>query len=199
MAYAIDMTTRLGTSCLFLCLILSGAGCSEEPGSTGLSHSQTNAPPLIEPNASVGAVHAGMTVAQLKAELGPPERTTPNSAQYPRLGFAVMPDADGVIQVVMCGDVTGLGGPYAKAFKGRTKEGIGMFSTREQVVTAYGAPDSNERFMGTVESMKYSALGITFTLEHGKVYHMIVRLGENPQPQSPPDNAVIIDLKPLTK
>jgi len=193
------MTTRLGNACLFLCLILHGGGCSQESGSSGLTQSQTNAPLLIVPNASVGAVRVGMTVAQLKAELGPPQRTTPNSVQYPRLGFAAMPDADGIIQVVMCGDVTGLGGPYAKAFSGRTKEGIGMFSTREQVVTAYGPPDSSERFMGSVESMKYSALGITFTLERGKVYHMIVRLGENPQPQSPPDNAVTIDLNPPSK
>ena len=193
------MTTRVGTACLFLCIIFQIGGCSKEPGSSGLTQSQTNAPLLIEPNASVGAVRAGMTIAQLKAELGPPQRTTPNSLQYPRLGFAVIPDADGKIQVVMCGDVTGPGGPYAKAFSGRTKEGIGMFSTHEQVVTAYGPPDSSERFIGGVESMKYSALGITFTLERGKVYHMIVHLGENPQPQSPPDNAVTIDLKPPTK
>ena len=140
-----------------------------------------------------------MTVAQLKEELGPPQRTTPTSMQYPRLGFAAMPDADGIIQVVMCGDVTGIGGPYAKAFSGRTKEGIGMFSTREQIVAAYGQPDTSERFMGGVESMKFPALGITFTLERGKVYHMIIRLGGNPQPEPPPDNAVTIDLNPPSK
>jgi hypothetical protein len=193
------MTTRVGAACLFLGIILDGGGCSQEPGASGFTQSQSNSPVLIEPNVSVGKVHAGMTVAQLKAELGPPQRTTPKSLQYPRLGFAVMPDADGIIQVVMCGDVTGIGGPYAKAFGGRTKDGIGMFSTRDQVLTAYGPPDTSERFMGSVESMKYSALGITFTLERGKVYHMIVRLGENSQPQSPPDNAVTIDLKPTSK
>ena len=75
-----------------------------------------------------------------------------------------------------------------------------MSSTREQIVAAYGQPDTSERFIGGVESMKFPALGITFTLERGKVYHMIVRLGENPQPQSPPpDNAVTIDLKPPSK
>ena len=52
-----------------------------------------------------------MTVAQLKEALGPPQRTTPNSLQYPRLGFAAIPDSDGKVQVVMCGDVTGPGGP----------------------------------------------------------------------------------------
>jgi hypothetical protein len=193
------MTTRAGSACLFLGVILCAGGCSQEPDSSTVALSQTNAPSLIEPHASVGKVRAGMTVAQLKAELGPPQRTTANSLQYPRLGFAVMPDADGIIQVVMCGDVTGIGGPYAKAFSGRTKEGIGMFSTREQLVDAYGPPDTSERFMGGVESMRYSALGINFTLERGKVYHMVVRLVENPQPQSPPDNAVTIDLKPPPK
>lgn len=193
------MATRVGSSCLLFAVILCAGGCSQESDSSALSQSQTNAPSLIEPHASVGKVRAGMTVAQVKKELGPPQRTTPNSLQYPSLGFAVMPDADGVIQVVMCGDVTGIGGPYAKAFNGRTKEGIGMFSTREQLVAAYGPPDTSERSMGGVESMRYSALGINFTLERGKIYHMVVRLVENPQPQSPPDNAVTIDLKPPPK
>ena len=76
----------------------------------------------------------------------------------------------------MCGDVTGINGPFVKAFKGRTKEGIGMRSTREDVLRAYGEPTESEKFRGGLESMKYQPLGITFTLEGGKVHHMIVRL-----------------------
>jgi hypothetical protein len=193
------MTSRAGIAFLLFCIAGYGPGCSEESELSKSTEQQTNAPVLIEPSVSVGKVHAGMTVAELKQILGPPQRTTPNSIQYPKLGFAVMPDAEGIIQVVMCGDVTGLGGPYTKAFAGRTKEGIGMLSTREQVVSAFGEPDTSERFMGGLESMKYSALGITLTLERGKVFHMIVRLGRQAQTPPPPDNAVTIELNPRKK
>jgi len=81
-----------------------------------------------------------------------------------------------VVQVVMCGDVTGINGPLVKAFTGRTKEGIGMNSSREEVIKAYGEPTSSEKFIGGIESLQYAPLGITFTLERGRVHHMIVRL-----------------------
>lgn len=193
------MTNRVAIVCLLLGLVWFGQGCSEEPNSLGLNDSGTNAPFLIVPTVSVGKVRAGMTVAELKAALGPPEKATATALKYPKLGFAVMPDPDGIVQVVMCGDVTGPGGPYSRAFAGRTKEGIGMLSAREQVVAAFGPPDTSQRFMGGLESMKYSDLGITFTLERGKVYHMIIRLGSQAQPEPPPTNAVTIELNPRNK
>ena len=51
-----------------------------------------------------------------------------------------------------------------------------MHSTREDVIKAYGEPTESEKFRGGLESLKYQPLGITFTLEGGKVHHMIVRL-----------------------
>jgi len=123
-----------------------------------------------------------MNVPQVVAELGEPQRRTPTSLEYPRLGLAVMPDTNGDVQAVMCGDVTGIKGPFVKAFTGRTKEGIGMHSTRAEVLRAYGEPASSEKFAGTLESLKYPSLGITFTLEEGKVHHMIIRLGGAQEP-----------------
>jgi hypothetical protein len=101
----------------------------------------------------------------------------------------VMPNAEGIVQVVMCGDVTGLGGPLVKAFTGHTKEGIGLTSTREELLKAYGEPSSSEKLRGGTESIRYDRLGITFTLEAGKVYHMIVRLAL----QSDPDRSVTLE------
>jgi hypothetical protein len=69
-----------------------------------------------------------------------------------------------------------------KAFTGRTKEGIGLQSTREDLIKAYGEPSSSERLRGGTESIGYNSLGITFTLEGGKVYHMIVRLRGEQEP-----------------
>jgi hypothetical protein len=123
-----------------------------------------------------------MRLEEVIAQLGEPQRRTANALEYTRLGFAVMPGPGGTVEVVMCGDVTGLGGPLVAAFTGRTKEGIGMNSTREDVLKAYGEPTSAEKFRGGMESLQYAPLGITFTLEGGKVYHMIVRLRGAPEP-----------------
>jgi hypothetical protein len=102
-----------------------------------------------------------------------------------------MPSPDGIVQVVMCGDVTGLNGPLVKAFTGRTKEGVGLGSAREEVLKAYGQPTVEEKLRGNTESFRYDPLGITFTLENGKVYHMIVRLRSDQQQQQP---TVTVDL-----
>jgi hypothetical protein len=176
---------------LGLALILYCAGCSENSNQTNTA---TNPPLQIEPNLSVGKLRAGMRADAVVAQLGEPQRRTANALEYTRLGFAVMPGPDGIVQVVMCGDVTGISGPLVKAFNGRTKEGIGMNSTREQVIRAYGEPTSSEKFRGGTESLQYAPLGITFTLEGGKVYHMIVRL----RGAQEPDRTITLELVPGT-
>jgi hypothetical protein len=150
-------------------------GCSDDAGG---STSQNQPPIAIEPRVSVGKIHTGMTEDQVLAELGKPDRRTPRTLEYTRLGFAVMPNSNKVIEIVLCGDVTGIDGPLVKAFNGRTKEGIGMNSTREEVVKALGEPTSSEKFIAGIESLQYVNQGITLTLERSKVHHMIVRLGQ---------------------
>src|SRR5437867_4359972 len=176
----------LGTASTLL--VVLGGGCSEQQEQVAGS-SATNQPMAIEPNVSVGKVRAGMTVQQVLAELGEPQRKTASALEYTRLGFAILPNSNGVVQVVMCGDVTGLNGPLVKAFTGHTKEGIGMKSTREAVIKAYGEPTGSQTFPGALESLQYGPLGITFTLEGGKVHHIIVRLRD----RQPVDRSVTLE------
>ncbi len=159
---------------LIACLLLCACQNQEQP-------TAENPPMTIEPGVSVGKVRAGMNLDQVRAEFGEPQRTTPNALEYTRLGFAVMPGGDGTVQIVMCGDVTGNSGPLVRRFTGRTKDGIGLGSTREELLKTYGEPSTHEKFAGARESMKYDLLGITFSLENGKVHHMIIRL-KQPQP-----------------
>lgn len=154
--------------------ILSQLGCSNGTNSGSIS-SSTNPPIAIELKASVGKVHSGMTTSEVITALGQPQRQSGTALEYTSLGFAVIPARDGHIQAIMCGDVTGANGPLVKAFTGRTPEGIGMLSTREEVVKAYGPPDDSQRFSGGTESLHYISRGLTLTLEGGKVHHMIVR------------------------
>jgi len=182
-------TRRMASLSVALCVpLLFFSSCSEPSDQA----SGGNPPILIEPNLSVGSVRAGMSVQEVIAKLGEPQRKTANALEYTHLGFAVMPGPDGDVQVVMCGDVTGINGPFTKVFTGRTKDGIGMSSTREEVLKAYGEPTEAKRMVGGLESLKYQSLGITFTLEGGKVHHMIVRLTA---PQEP-DRTVSLEPAP---
>jgi len=166
---------------------LAVGACSRE--STDAGRTPPNPPLLIEPNACVGQIRAGMTVQQVVQQLGEPQRRTSTALEYTRLGFAVLPGPGGIIQVVMCGDVIGMNGPLVDAFTGRTKEGIGMKSTREEILRAYGEPAESKKFPGGLESMHYPNLGMTFTLEGGRVHHMIVRF---PLP-SEPDRTITLE------
>jgi len=155
------------------CVLLSG--CTEKSDS---NQAIATGPVFVEPHICVGKVRAGMNLQQVQSELGPPQRRA-NALEYPSLGFAVISDSNGTVSAVMCGDVTGINGPFVGAFKGRTKEGIGMRSTRDEVVRAYGQPTVSETFARGLESMQYPVLGLTFTLEGGQVHHLIVRLGSS--------------------
>src|SRR5438477_109349 len=156
------MKTKCGLVWAFALAALLLASCQDQE-----QNSSSTEPQLIEPGVSVGKVRAGMTVDQVRAELGAPQFTTANALEYTRLGFAVMPGADGVVQVVMCGDVTGNNGPLIKRFRARTKEGIGLGSSRDELIKAYGEPSTDQKFAGNRESIRYDSLGITFSLESG--------------------------------
>jgi hypothetical protein len=176
------LTKMLGRSAALVgvvCLLASGCGNQDQAESQHIG--VPDDPVVIDPGVCVGKVRYGMTLAEVRSELGEPQRTTPNALEYTRLGFAVMPGADGRVQVVMCGDVMGMSGPLVKKFRAKTKEGIGLGSTRDELVRTYGDPSRDEKFLGARESMKYDALGITFSLEAGKVHHLIVRLGKTPE------------------
>jgi hypothetical protein len=186
-------TRSIVFSAVFLSLIFLSAGCSEKADSRATA--AANPPMLIEPRAAVGQIRGDMTLEKVLATLGEPQRRTANALEYTRLGLAVMPGPDKLVQVVMCGDVTGSAGPLAKAFNGKTKEGIGMFSTKEDIIKAYGEPSEARRMIGGSESLTYATLGITFTLENDKVHHMIVRLA----PPAEPDRSVTLEPAPTNK
>ncbi|TAK93020.1 MAG: sigma-70 family RNA polymerase sigma factor [Verrucomicrobia bacterium] len=138
------------------------------------SNSSANSALLIVPQKSVGPVRADMTIPQVIAALGQPDKRTGNFLHYVRSGFSVIsnPDNDS-LRAIFCGDSLGRNGPMTRAFKGRTREGIGMGSTRAEVIAAYGTP-SDTRAAAINESLQYETLGLTFTLSEGKVVYLVV-------------------------
>ena len=146
---------------------LSG-GCSKRPAHGVLTSSESI---VIEPGASIGPVRSDMTMQQVVAELGEPDRTNDQTLEYLNLGLTVIPGKGGVVKVVMCVDHSGQGGPFKKAFAGHTKEGIGIGSSRADVVRAYGEPTATKtaNWMPGVEVLIYKPLGLDFRLQHSKV------------------------------
>jgi RNA polymerase sigma factor (sigma-70 family) len=131
------------------------------------------APMLIVPGVSVGKVVKGMTTNEVEAVLGKPEKWQGHIMVYDKqLGMSVSGTKAGVV-VVFCGDSM-LHYPGVKTFKGRTKEGIGMESSREDVVKAFGQPTTAKPWTLGQEQLAYKDLGLTFTLESGKVINILV-------------------------
>ena len=146
---------------LVLTAVLAG-GCSKPSQSVA-----------IEPSHSVGPVHSGMTLRQVRAELGPPDRTNYDGGyaiyggqlQYTRLGLNVGPGKGGVVQSV----------DIYRPFSGRTKEGIGIGSSRADVIRAYGEPKVDNTPARNFESLLYSNRDLFF-IQDGNVLMIVVKL-----------------------
>lgn len=140
---------------------------------TGAKVTQPEDIVLIVPGESVGKVRKGMSTNEVEAVLGKAEKWVGRNMVYDnKLGMSVGLTKAGAM-VVFCGSSM-LRYPSVKAFKGRTKEGIGMFSTRAEVVQAFGQPTTAQPWNQGQEQLEYKALGLTFTLEAGKVMNIIV-------------------------
>ena len=156
-------------------IVIVTTSCSDsaKPGPSGQVNSNT--PISVEPGVGVGEVRAGMSMDEVIAQLGKPDgKSGSRHLEYRQLGFAVGFGRDGAVNVVMCGNSTGVNDSLAKAFTGRTKEGLGLGSSRADVVKAYREPSEVEKGPTARETLKYRPLGLTFSLLEGKVYHMIV-------------------------
>jgi hypothetical protein len=158
-------------------LVLGGAlavkGFSNNSQNTPGNLAQAEETILIVPGKSVGSIRKGMTTNEVEAVLGKPEKWQGKMMVYDsKLGMSVGQSRTGVL-VVFCGDSM-LRYPGVKKFKGRTKEGIGMESSRENVVKAFGQPTTTQPGNSNQETMKYKQLGLTFVLEAGKVINIIV-------------------------
>lgn len=128
---------------------------------------------LIVPGVSVGKVRKGMTTNEVEAVLGKPEKWQGKIMVYDKkFGMSVGQSKAGA-QVIFCGSSM-LMYPGVKRFKGRTKEGVGMESSRSEVIAAFGQPTKAQPWNVGQEQLEYKNLGLTFTLESGKVINIEV-------------------------
>jgi len=126
--------------------------------------SKRNASIAIEPGVAIGSVHSGMTIPQVIEQLGQPDQTNDSELIYSQLGLQVAPGSGGQVYRVT----------IAHPFAGHSKEGIGIGSTRADVIRAYGEPTVAKPGTSGYESLRYSKFGLVFQLHDGKADMMSV-------------------------
>lgn len=138
---------------------------------------------LIEPNAGVDKVQKGMNKEQVEAAMGKPEKQDGMWWIYSHRGMIVAFGGNGVMFNIKC----------VSPFAGVTKEGIGIGSTRAELLAAYGNPSEEKHLQGagsglvvsagggsgaaeTFDNLWFAPLGISFDLNNDKVTSFIVHL-----------------------
>ena len=157
------------------------AGCSKRPARGAVTSSASM---VIEPGVCIGPVRSGMTMQQAIAELGEPDQQKDSSSilEYHSLGFTVLRgNKAGLVGTVLCLD-SGQGGPGTKSFAGHTKEGIGIGSSRADVISAYGEPTTIDHGRGQPqrEVLIYRPHGLNFHIRDGKVHQIAVLFKTTP-------------------
>jgi hypothetical protein len=132
----------------------------------------------VEPLVGIGPVQFGMSKDEIIEHFGQPDKLTAraegtklNYVASKGLGFEV--DSELGLQKIQCwSDNWPTELPFAVAtFTGGTKEGIGIGSTREQIISIYGQPDRTglDADKGVIEGLDYDKLRISFSIWQNKL------------------------------
>ncbi|HUT28661.1 MAG TPA: hypothetical protein VMX13_02630 [Sedimentisphaerales bacterium] len=122
---------------------------------------------VVVPLVGVGPVKFGMSKEQVMQALGQPERMEGGGIVLYYLtskGMSLMVDRRLGVRTMDCwSDQYPMPFPGMVTFDGKTDKGIAMGASREEVVAAYGEPDRTDS-TGTLETLRYGKLGISFAL-----------------------------------
>ena len=163
-----------------LATLLTVTGCSDKSTTSEGKISSSSASILIEPGVRVGAVRKGMRPEDVTAKMGMADKTVGKVSFYYALGFSLSYASDGTVRKVYCGKIPGVDEPLAKPFEGRTKEGIGIGSTRAEIIKVFGKPLVGKTANPTEERLAYSTTGLLFILLDDKVCQITVDLHKAP-------------------
>ncbi|MBW8035842.1 MAG: hypothetical protein FVQ79_09480 [Planctomycetes bacterium] len=130
---------------------------------------------VIRPGIGVGKIKFGMTVKQMKDILGKPDvDATGISFLYSDLGIEIVAKDMVTVSAISCGNPFNKDLPLIRAMeeacKFKTVEGIGIGSTEDQVLKAFGQPTkrSNDR-------LRYKGKRMSIHLANGKVIGMWIQ------------------------
>jgi hypothetical protein len=131
----------------------------------------------LQPVLSVGLgpVQFGMSKEQVIALLGEPDRSEAGGMALYYLkskGLQVLIDPQRGVRVIDCWSKDYPNAPSGLiTFAGKTKDGIGMGATREQIVAAYGEPDRTD-VRAPFETLRYGELRTQFVLTDNRLVNL---------------------------
>ena len=132
---------------------------------------------VIEPLVGIGPVQFGMTKDQVIDHFGQPDQifdgqvTKLHYVPSQGLNFAV--DAQRGLQEIGCWS-EGMLPSRVTTFAGKTKEGIRIGATEEEIVAAYGEPErTSTDSRGIIQNLHYDSLGAKFSIKEGKLMSMV--------------------------
>ena len=128
----------------------------------------------VVPTQGISAIRFGSSIADVRIALGEPTKekalgTSAREMVYAEFGLVLLVHSKhGVGDIQCCSDharYSQIYGVTMKAFPGKTKEGIGIGSTREELLAAYGEPTSHNRD----GSIGYSSQHIGYEFIDGRI------------------------------
>lgn len=132
----------------------------------------------IVPLQGLGPVAFGMSENEVIALLGQPDRTEGGIGLFylKSRGVSLLLHPRRGVSEISCWSkkYPGPGTPEMTTFTGKTKEGIGMGASREQVVAAYGEPDRTDS-KDPLEILYYGKLGTQFWLAQNNLVSIKMR------------------------
>ncbi len=137
---------------------------------------------LVTMGVGMGPVRFGMTKEEVVQFLGSPDLVSPDghSLVYRSKGFTVRCEAGIGVQSFLCAsNVDGDRHWWKADFSGHTKEGIRIGSTEEQIIAAYGEPDSIEG-PGGQRDLVYRGLRARFILVGDRLVNFTVTSPSTP-------------------
>ena len=130
---------------------------------------------IIEPLVGIGSVQFGMSKEEVIKHFGPPDKvladgTKLNYVSSKGLSFTV--DSELGLQEIGCWS-EGMLPSRVTTFAGKTKEGIGIGASEEEIVAAYGQPDrTSTDSKGVLQNLHYDKLSAKFSLKEDKLMTM---------------------------
>jgi len=130
----------------------------------------------IVPLSGIGTIRFRMNKGKIIKEFGQPQRVTGNKLFYLSHGLQLSLSAkDESLIAIACGSTTEADKDMIKLCDCKTSKGIGMGSSREELIKAYGKSSSEVPVQDNVTMMFYDKIKAQFVITDNKVTYMIFK------------------------
>lgn len=157
---------------LLILSLVAWMGCGKKAG-----EEEPREELIIEPLVGIGPVRFGMSKDQIIDHFGQPDQIFEGQVTklhyVPSRGLNFAVDGELGLQEIGCWS-EGMLPSRVTTFAGKTKEGIGIGASEQEIVAAYGQPDrTSTDSRGVIQNLHYDKLNAKFSLKEDKLMSMV--------------------------